>query len=223
MKAELIDVFGNDLMVANTARVSMGKWHTKFDTESDTRLIKYLARENHWSPFAHTKAMFRLELPIFVARQWEKHRIGVVRGYDSYDQNEVSRRYVDDEPEFFQPQSWRARPEGNIKQGSGEVLPEYLQVECGKVLEYTHAQALLAYQRLLALEVAPEQARLVLPQSLYTQWIETGSLSYWARLCTLRLDTHAQEEIRTLARQVADQMAAAFPVSWSALMENAHE
>jgi thymidylate synthase (FAD) len=223
MKAELIDVFGNDLLVANTARVSMGKWHTEFDTESDTRLIHYLARENHWSPFAHPKAMFRLELPIFVARQWEKHRIGVVRGYDIYDQNEVSRRYVDDEPGFFDPVYWRERPKGNIKQGSGDFLPEYLQVECGNVLEYTHAQALLAYQRLLTLGVAPEQARMVLPQSTYTQWIETGSLSYWARLCTLRLDPHAQEEIRHLAGQVADQMAAAFPVSWSALMENAHE
>ena len=217
MKAELIDVFGNDLLVANTARVSMGKWHTEFDAESDTRLIKYLARENHFSPFCHPKAMFRLELPLFVARQWEKHRIGVVRGYDIYDQNEVSRRYVDDEPGFFDPVYWRERPKGNIKQGSGDFLPEYLQVECGYVLEYTHAQALLAYQRLLTLGVAPEQARMVLPQNTMTNWIWSGSLMAFARVCNLRLDPHAQAETREVAVEIDSRMNALFPVSWNAL------
>ena len=105
MKAELIEVFGNDLMVANTARVSMGKWHKEFEVESDSRLIRYLAHKQHFTPFCHPKAMFRLELPIFVARQWEKHRIGAVRGYDVYDHNEISRRYVYDKPVFFHPQS----------------------------------------------------------------------------------------------------------------------
>lgn len=223
MKAELIDVFGNDLMVVNTARVSMGKAHREFNFVDDTRLIRYLARADHWSPFAHPKAMFRVTLPIFVARQWEKHRIGAVRGYDTYDQNEISRRYVDDEPEFFQPRSWRARPEGSIKQGSGFALDAEIQDHCHGWLKRAHNYALTAYMELLENNVAPEQARMVLPQSTYTQWIETGSLAYWARLCALRLDKHAQREIHDLAEQVADQMAEAFPVSWEALMAVAHE
>ena len=222
MKAELLSVYGDDLMVVNTARVSMGKWHTEFDDVADRRLINYLARENHFTPFCHPKATFRLHLPIFVARQWERHRVGAVRGYDMYDQNEVSRRYVDDEPEFFAPKEWRSRPTENIKQGSGEALNAIGQNLCYGILVWTQKQALASYKDLLDIGVAPEQARMVLPQSMYTQWIETGSLAYWARLCGLRIDAHAQREICDLATQVAEQMASAFPVSWAALMEAHH-
>lgn len=222
MKAELLCTFGDDLMVVNTARVSMGKWHEEFDPQSDTRLIDYLAREGHWSPFSHPKATFRLHLPIFVARQWEKHRVGCVRGYDIYDQNEMSRRYVDDEPTFFVPDQWRSRPDGNIKQGSGEALNDIGQDLCHEILTWAHKQTLACYKDLLDIGVAPEQARMVLPQSMHTQWIETGSLAYWARLCGLRIDAHAQREICDLATQVAEQMASAFPVSWAALMEAHH-
>lgn len=222
MKATLLSIFGDDLLVVNSARVSMGKWHKEFDVESDSRLIRYLAREQHFTPFCHPKAMFRLELPIFVARQWEKHRIGVVRGYDVYDHNEISRRYVDDEPVFFRPSVWRGRAK-DVKQGSAGSVSEWAQNKANEWIANLEFVAQTTYDALLEQDVAPEQARMVLPQSTYTQWIETGSLSYWARLCTLRLDPQAQEEIRHLAGQVADQMAAAFPVSWSALMENAHE
>ena len=222
MKAELLSVYGDDLMVVNTARVSMGKWHTEFDDVADRRLINYLARENHFTPFCHPKATFRLHLPIFVARQWERHRVGAVRGYDMYDQNEVSRRYVDDEPGFFYPTEWRSRPEGNIKQGSGEALNDIGQDLCHEILTWAHKQTLACYKDLLDIGVAPEQARMVLPQSMHTQWIETGSLAYWARLCGLRIDAHAQREICDLATQVAEQMASAFPVSWAALMEAHH-
>lgn len=217
MKAELVDVFGDDLMVVNAARISMDKWHTTFESESDTRLINYLARENHFSPFTHPKAMFRLELPIFVARQWEKHRIGAVRGYDIYDQNEVSRRYVDDTPTFYRVDKWRARPATNIKQGSAGELNAVAQVSCHNFAQTAYATAQDAYQNLLRLGAAPEQARMVLPQAMYTQWIETGSLMYWARVCGLRLDPHAQREIALLAQQVNDAMAERFPVSWAAL------
>ena len=222
MKAELLSVYGDDLMVVNTARVSMGKWHTEFDGVSDRRLINYLARENHFTPFCHPKATFRLHLPIFVARQWERHRVGAVRGYDMYDQNEVSRRYVDDEPGFFHPTEWRSRPDGNIKQGSGEALNDIGQDLCHEILTWAHKQTLACYKDLLDIGVAPEQARMVLPQSMHTQWIETGSLAYWARLCGLRIDAHAQREICDLATQVAEQMAQSFPVSWAALMEHKH-
>lgn len=217
MKAELVDVFGDDLMVVNAARISMDKWHTTFESESDTRLINYLARENHFSPFTHPKAMFRLELPIFVARQWEKHRIGAVRGYDIFDQNEVSRRYVDDTPTFYRVDKWRARPATNIKQGSAGELNAVAQVSCHNFAQTAYATAQDAYQNLLRLGVAPEQARMVLPQAMYTQWIETGSLMYWARVCGLRLDPHAQREIALLAQQVSDAMAARFPIAWAAL------
>lgn len=222
MKAELLSVYGDDLMVVNTARVSMGKWHTEFDDVADRRLINYLARENHFTPFCHPKATFRLHLPIFVARQWERHRVGAVRGYDMYDQNEVSRRYVDDEPGFFHPTEWRSRPDGNIKQGSGEALNDIGQDLCHEILTWAHKQTLACYKDLLDIGVAPEQARMVLPQSMHTQWIETGSLAYWARLCGLRIDAHAQREICDLATQVAEQMAQSFPVSWAALMEHKH-
>ena len=222
MKAKLLAVFGDDLMVVNAARVSMAKHHDTFDQESDTRLINYLARENHFSPFCHPKAQFRIELPIFVARQWEKHRIGAVRGYDIYDQSEVSRRYVDDAPVFFVPTEWRSRPNGNIKQGSGAPLAEEASRIADAALKMAHAQTRDSYIALLEAGVAPEQARMVLPQTMYTQWIETGSLVYWARLCRLRLDSHAQREIRDLAAQVSEQMAQAFPVSWAALMEHTH-
>jgi thymidylate synthase (FAD) len=218
MKAELLKVFGDDLMVVNTARVSMGKWHTEFDPETDTKLINYLAANRHWSPFSHPKAQFLLELPLFVARQWEKHRVGAVRGYDIYDQNEISRRYVDDTPRFWVPDKWRQRPHGSIKQGSGEEVHQ--DTAYWATTRYTSAvdSAVVVYHELLAMGIAPEQARIVLPQSMYTSWIETGSLAYWARVCSLRLDAHAQLEIRELARQVYEQMAEKFPVSWAALM-----
>ena len=215
MKAELLNVMGDDLMVVNAARVSMAKHHDVFDDESDARLIRYLAREGHWTPFGQPQAQFRIEAPIFVARQWYRHVVGTVR-------SEVSRRYVDDEPTFFVPDQWRLRPDGSIKQGSGEPLPPSKQNICNWTVKKTHTQALESYNYLMACNVAPEQARMVLPQTMYTQWIETGSLAYWARLCGLRIDAHAQREINDLACQVSKQMAKAFPVSWAALTEHKH-
>lgn len=217
MKAELLGTFGDDLMVVNVARASFDKHHLVFDEEKDPRLIAYLAKSDHWSPFAHPKAQFRLSLPIFVARQWEKHRIGVVRGYDIFDQNEVSRRYVDEEPVFWEPEQWRVRPEGGIKQGSGAPAPSEVDHQMTGELRTATRIARDVYKRLLDRGAAPELARIVLPQSTYTTWIETGSLYYWARLCNLRLDAHAQKEIRDLAGQVSEQMAKKFPYSWQEL------
>ena len=191
--------------------------------ERDSKLIKYLAKNGHFTPFTHPKAQFRVHLPIFVARQWEKHRIGAIRGYDIYDQNEVSRRYVDTPPELYTPTEWRSRPQESIKQGSGDSLERHVQYKS----EQTYANALhhceQAYESLLKWGVAPEQARMILPQSMYTTWIETGSLSYWARVVNLRVEGHAQLEIRELAGQVNEQMAKAFPISWKALTEERDE
>ena len=216
MKAELLNVMGDDLMVVNAARVSMAKHHDVFDPESDARLIRYLAREGHWTPFGQPQAQFRIEAPIFVARQWYRHVVGTVR-------SEVSRRYVDDEPRFFVPKEWRSRPDGNIKQGSGEALTKQDQSYLHYLLINMHERALDGYRDMLIRGVAPEQARMILPQTMYTTWIETASLAYWSRLCNLRLDNHAQKETGELAFQVAEHMAKAFPVSWSALTETAHD
>ncbi len=169
------------------------------------------------SPFAHPKLQIRLTLPIFVARQWEKHRVGVVRGYDIYDQSEVSRRYVKDEPQFFIPDVWRAAPDGSIKQGSGGALNDVANAACAFDLKNVIHTCLGAYNNLLRRGVAPEMARMVLPQNMMTQWIETGSLYYWFNLCSLRLDAHAQKEIRDLASQVAVIAAEHFTYSWQAL------
>ena len=212
MNAELLSVLGDDLMVANCARVSMAKHHETFDSDSDARLINYLAREGHWTPFSQPQAQFRVQAPIFVARQWFRHTVGTTR-------NEVSRRYVDDEPKFFEPKEWRSRPEGNIKQGSGEPLTKQDQSYLHYLLINIHERAIDGYRDMLIRGVAPEQARMILPQTMYTTWIETASLYYWARLCRLRLDAHAQQEIRELAEDIAAALRQRFPVSWHALIE----
>lgn len=204
---ELLEVFGNDLTVVNAARVSFHKIATVMETK-DEKLISYLAKHNHNSPFFHPQARFRLKMPIFVAREWFRHTVGFSR-------NEVSRRYVDDEPECWVPTELRAR-DANKKQGSkDELIPTNPEV-VKQIQNFTDG-AVSFYNFLLQEGVAPEIARAVLPQSMYTEFIETASLAAYARLCGLRLDPHAQKEIREFAAAVAEQMEKAFPVSWKAL------
>lgn len=212
LNATLLMHMGDDLMVANAARVSMHKHHDAFVEPDDTRLIHYLARHAHWTPFAHPQAQFRIEAPIFIARQWFRHTIGTVR-------NEVSRRYVSDEPEMFYPSAWRQRPTGSIKQGSGETFDDDTSREIDQTVARAYTAAQDAYFELLDRGVAPEQARMVLPQGTVTTWIETGSLYFWARLCTLRVQPDAQAEIRELAEQIDRELTALFPVSWFALRQ----
>lgn len=223
MKAELLAVFGSDDMVVDCARVSFSKNHAQYTEEQNARLIHYLARHRHWAPLAHPKAQFRIHAPIFVARQWEKHRIGTVRGYDIYDHSEESRRYVDADPEFYVPDGWRGKPSGSIKQGSGDVLNSVANAACDFDLRTAMTTCTEAYHHMLRRGVAPEMARMVLPQNMMTQWIETGSLYYWFNLCRLRLDSHAQKEIGDLAAQVSAAMSASFPVSWQALLDASKE
>lgn len=210
MRVDLVDHMGTDLTVANAARVSFDKHKDVFD-EADARLIKYLAKHGHWTPFAHPQVTFRVHVPIAVARQLFKHKVGGT-------ENEVSRRYVDNAPEIYYPEYWRERA-ANAKQGSGGHLSPADAHRAAIV--YGGAMALLvqAYETLLELGVAPEQARFVLPQSTYTTWIWTGSLSFWARVCRLRLDHHAQEETQLVAAQIYDHCQTLFPVSWDALTE----
>lgn len=216
MKVDLIDHMGSDITVCNAARVSFGKqtsyredadgWHMD---EADERLINYLARHNHWSPFAHPQVTFRIKAPIFVARQLQKHQIGLAW-------NEVSRRYVDSEPEFYVPETWRKRAE-NLKQGSGGDIEakEHLNGAYSGII----GRALGNYQGLLDQGVCPEQARMVLPQSMMTEWYWTGSLAAFSRVVRQRTDSHSQRETQEVARQLEEHMARLFPVSWKALME----
>lgn len=216
ISVQLVDHMGSDLSVANAARVSMAKesaWEPLASGDvlsaADTKLLGYLAKHKHWTPFSHPQVTFRIKAPIFVARQWFKHMVGITR-------NETSRRYVDDATEFFLPEVWRSRPEGSIKQGSAGTHPDSPAWR-DSVAEFTKIANDL-YTLMVADGVAPEQARMVLPQSMMTEWIETASLAAVCRACALRLDPHAQAETREVAERVAEIVAPLFPVSWSALM-----
>lgn len=236
---------GSDLTVVNAARVSHHKeseWITEpfygttgdllyYDdrlSERDTKLIHYLAAHKHWTPFAHPQLSFRVKAPIFVRAQLFKHKQGLV-------ENEVSRRYVDEEPEFYLPDYFRKRA-NNVKQGSATDKVESLEVwddvvgPTGNVwddpvqfLDMCHDRMLVAYKSLLKAGVCPEQARMVLPQSLMTEWVWTGSLAAFSRVCKLRLDPHTQQETRDVARMLADLIEPFFPVSWKALGHHSME
>jgi thymidylate synthase (FAD) len=204
---ELLETFGNDLTIVNAARVSFNKESTEM-TNRDEKLIKYLAEHNHNSPFFHPQLRFRIKMPIFVAREWFRHTIGFAR-------NEVSRRYVDTPPELWFPTEFRER-DPNLKQGSKETSVENTEVK--EIYDQAMRDSLKAYDTLLAQNVAPEIARAVLPLSLYTEFIETGSLAAYARLCKLRLDPHAQKEIQEYARQISELIEKAFPIAWKSLV-----
>jgi thymidylate synthase (FAD) len=205
---ELLETFGSDLTVVNAARVSFDKESTELNNK-DKSLIKYLAKNNHVSPFFHPQLHFRIKMPIFVAREWFRHTIGFAR-------NEVSRRYVDTPPEIWLPEEFRER-DTNLKQGSKSTSVENND-EMKELYKKAVNHSLETYQALLDAKVAPEIARSILPQSMYTEFIETGSLSAYARLCNLRLDPHAQKEIQEFAKALFVLIQEKFPVSWDALM-----
>lgn len=236
--AELIDVMGSDLTVVNAARVSFDKqseleevtetfWEDNvllgplpYDVKSmrlkdaDKRLIAYLAKHKHWTPFAHPQLSFRVSAPIFVARQLQKHQVGLAW-------NEVSRRYVDSDPEFYVPEQWRGRAE-NVKQGSSDAEVDINQIDgmSGIFLpDEVFDICAETYEALLTIGVCPEQARMVLPQSMMTEWVWTGSLAAFARVVNQRLDPHAQRECRPVAEDIANTLQQHFPVSWEALRE----
>lgn len=207
MRAEYIDSMGTDLTVVNAARVSMDKHHIEFE-QSDEGLIKYLATHKHWTPFAHPQIQMRETIPIFVARQRFKHTVGFVY-------NEVSRRYVDDTPEIYMPGVWRERPQGNIKQGSGGIHPH--QAFWNKKY-YLEMKAIVEmYEDMIKDGIAPEQARMILPQSMYTSYYVTGSLFAWANAYNQRIDSHAQKEIQELAKQWKKIIQPLFPKAWEQL------
>lgn len=216
MDVTLIDKMGTDLTVVNAARVSFGKKKSKF-TKQDEKLIQYLAGHNHWTPFGHCSLQFHIVAPVFVARQLVKHQVGLVW-------NEISRRYVDSEPEFYYPEEWRLSAE-NKKQGSSDEIwessNEYNILNDPSVgHQYICNSAKKQYNYLIKeLNICPEQARMVLPQSMMTEWYWSGTLMAFARVCGLRCKPDAQKETRIVADKIDAIGKEEFPVSWSALRE----
>ena len=205
---ELVDVMGTDATVSNAARVSFNQHKKEFD-EKDEKLIKYLATHNHWTPFAHPQITLRVKAPISIRTQLFKSKVG-------FTENEVSRRYVSTEPEFYDPQ-WRSKPTNGAKQGSEDFMEQpsaqIATIQYGRVMDH----ALKAYNSLLKRGVAPEQARFVLPQGMYTEWYWTGSLAAYARVYKLRIDSHSQWEVQEYAKAISNIIRSLFPVSWKCL------
>ena len=204
ISVSLVDHMGSDLSVVNAARVSFAKKHEEFDNVADTKLINYLAKHNHWSPFGHGSMQFAISAPVFVARQLVKHQVGLVW-------NEVSRRYVDNEPEFYTPTEWRKSAE-NKKQGSSDETVEYSVLPA-----YTFAKQ--CYENMLRMDIAPEMARMVLPQSMMTEWYWSGTLYAFARVCNLRCKDDAQKETQNVGWDIDKHARRLFPASWRALRE----
>ena len=213
MNVELIECMGTDLTVVNAARVSFNK-HSDIFSSGDERLIKFLAEHNHWTPFGHCTLQFRIKAPSFVARQLVKHQVGLTW-------NEVSRRYVQSQPELYCPEIWRSNPEDK-KQGSSETeTVEWLLVNEEKIsstVKKLYSRAIKLYNEMIAADVCAEQARMVLPQSLMTEWYWTGSLYAFARVCNLRCAKDTQKETRLIAEQISELTKDKFPVSWKYLV-----
>lgn len=209
---EYIMHMGSDDTVCNAARVSFDKTADMFSVSQNERLIQYLAKHNHWSPFSHCTIQLRFTAPIFIARQLAKHQVG-------FAWNEVSRRYVDNKPKFWLPESGELRCKAdNVKQGSADTVHPR-SMEYMVHWDYIQTQAERLYNSMVEDGVCPEQARAILPQSMETQWIWTGSLYAWSRMYNLRIDSHAQLEVQWYARDVDLIICNLFPISWRALKE----
>ncbi len=248
MKVELVDYMGSDLSVVNSARVSFNKKSKEKSSEvkkinfygsgetlvqlpvlkeRDEKLIRYLARHQHWTPFAHTCITFHVKAPMFVARQLQKHQIGLVW-------NEVSRRYIKEDPKFYIPDEWRYQAE-NVKQGSSDESIKDDDLDYKIKMEYNDDKnwtddlvltpfeitddAKTTYKALLDVGICPEQARMVLPQNTYTEWYWTGSLFAFARVCKLRCAKDTQKETRDIANEILSLCSEIYPVSWKYLTE----
>lgn len=215
IKVEYVDHMGNDLSVVDAARVSFANqshWKEYQEgelLEKDKKLINYLAKHNHWTPFAHTAITLRVAAPVPIRTQCFKHKIGLT-------ENEESRRYIKSTPEIFIPE-FREKPEGSIKQGSGGIHPD--NKEWTQVYKSITRDAVTAYEEMIHHGIAPEQARFILPQGAIVNWIWTGNLVSFANFYNKRIDPHAQKEIQEVARKVDEVIRPLFPTAWSALIE----
>ena len=212
MEVKFVDKMGTDLTVVNAARVSYAKTKEQFE-DKDEKLIAFLAKHKHWSPFGHASLQFRIKAPIFVARQLVKHQVGLIW-------NEVSRRYVDYPPVLFHPDTWRGRPISSKQGSAGEVkLDRTLQHLYSTAME----QCKILYNALIGKNIAPEQARMVLPQSMMTEWYWSGSLYAFARVCNLRCKPDVQKETRDICEQISKECGKHFPISWKYLIDKQQE
>ena len=223
MFCELVDKMGTDKTVVDSARVSFSKrtqWAKNIPatgiyelSDKDKKLINYLATHEHWSPFGHCSLSVHIGAPVFVARQLVKHTVGLCW-------NEVSRRYVDHPPEFYHPEEWRGRPVDK-KQGSSDETIAWLSREerVGSEVHKAERHSAELYQRMITAGISPEQARMVLPQSMMTEWYWSGSLYAFARVCNLRCKPDTQEETRKIAWMIDEHARKLFPVSWAALRD----
>ena len=225
MKVEYMTHSGNDLLVVNAARASFGKesdWEYEQGTtvdgctytvyhlsDRDKKLIDYLAREKHILPFRHPQVTLRCKAPIFLARQLGKHQVGM-------SWSEESRRYITTPPEFFWPDKFRLKAD-NIKQGSGENVPDEVEQTCTEQIKNAICVAVDTYHELLGLNVAPELARMILPQNMFVTWVWTGSLLSFYQLYKLRAEAHAQKEARDFAEMIKAEVSKLYPESWAAL------
>lgn len=212
VKVELLDYMGNDLAVVNAARVSFNKEasldENGYMDSSDEKLIKYLATHDHWTPFAHTALKFRVAAPVPIRTQCFKHKVGMV-------ENEESRRYISSTPEIFIPEFFRSKPDGSIKQGSGD---KHYQSDMWKEEYEGVVQGCVNfYLNMLQDGVCPEQARFILPQGAIVNWIWTGNLVSFANFHNKRTDQNAQYEVQVVAEMVGEKIKDIFPVSWDAL------
>lgn len=238
LNAEYITHSGDDKLVVDAARVSFDKetdwvyvedpdgpdWPAlKTLRECDVKLLSYLAKHKHWTPFSHPQITLRMTAPIPIRTQCFKHKVG-------FTENEISRRYVSTPPEFFMPESWRKKAE-NKKQGSSDeivlrmkrrdrITGEVFNTDVDEEVYFLYDHAAQIYEDMIAAGVCPEQARFVLPQGMVTQWYWTGSLSAFARFANLRMDGHAQKEVQDLAMMVSKIIQPLYPLSWAALTEN---
>ena len=216
IEVEFVDSMGGDLSISNSARVSFDKWKETMD-EKDSKLINYLGEHQHMTPFRHNAIQVRCTAPVFLARQLMKHQAGLTW-------NEVSRRYVKGDIEFFKPEEWRAAPESSIKQGSGDKTVEWTE-ERRVSTAYSHViiTALNVYDEMLEAGVAPEMARMVLPQSMLTSWIWTGNLLAFSHVYNLRIKENSQLEAQVFAEYLGDVIELEFPVGWKALTGDTNE
>jgi len=209
MKVELLDSAGGDLSIVNSARVSFAKVVEEVG-DKDVKLIKYLAKHQHMTPFRHNFIQLRCKVPVFLARQLAKHQAGL-------SWNEVSRRYVDDMPEFFVPEYWRMRPDDSIKQGSEDGV-HVLNDDIEEAYQTFMDDINIYYESMITrLNIAPEMARMILPQSMMVDFIWTGNLLAFSHVYNLRIGEGAQKEAQDFAKLLGEAIAPEFPVGWLAL------
>jgi len=211
VKTEYIDHMGSDASVVRAARVSFSADATEFDAVKDLGLVNYLAKHNHWTPFAHTSVTLRMCAPVPIRTQCFKHKVG-------FSENEESRRYISSKPSFYTPQQFRKSPEGSIKQGSGSDMHPVGNRYWRRHFQTVYNMCLESYETAIAGGMCPEQARFLLPQGTEVSWYWTGSIAAFARFCKQRMDPHAQKEIQELAKEVSNIIEPLYPVSWTALV-----